>query len=104
MKLYTIYDPDSQTYLTRGINPGLDELNSNTRFFNTRSEAKRHLENRRYGLDTTVLQNELAFWLLEQVYETDRWHINVGYDEFMDACEKFNNLKVQCLVIGKCDG
>lgn len=101
MNLYTIYDPDSDLYLTRGLQPKLEEMGVNTRFFETQSEAMRHIENRRYKLDTTDLQNDLAFWLLENIHGTDRWHINVSLDEFRDACSQFKNLKVQKVCIEK---
>ena len=99
MKLYAIYDPDSDLYLTRGLQPKLEELGITTKFFKTRSEAMRHIESRRHNLDTTVLQNELAFWLLEQIHKTDRWHINVSLAEFMDACSQFRRLEVKAICL-----
>lgn len=99
MKLYTIYDPDSDLYLTRGLNPRLEKLGINTRFFKDRSEAMRHIENRRHELRTTVLQNELAFWLLENLHKKDRWHLNVSYSELMDACYQFNHLEARAICL-----
>lgn len=95
MILYAIYDPSSDLYLTRGFQPKLEEIGINTRFFETQSEAMRHIENRRYESDTTNLQNDLAFWLLENIHGTDRWHIDVSFDEFMDACSQFKKLRVR---------
>lgn len=95
MIFYAIYDPDSDLYLTTDFQPKLDELGVNTKLFTSQSEAMRRIGIRRHGLDTTVLQNDLAFWLLENIHEKDRWHINVSFDEFMDACNQFKNLRVE---------
>ena len=99
MTFYAIYDPDSDLYLTADLQPKLDKLGKNTQLFISRSEAERRIQIRRHGLDTTILQNDLAFWLLEKVYKKDIWSINVSFDEFMDACSQFKNLRVEELCL-----
>lgn len=96
MKLYVIKDIESGLYVTRGNVPRLDSLGVNTRLFSSQSEAMKTIEskiNPELGEDVTWLQNDLAWDLLEKVYEIDRWHINCGIEELKDAIEKFKNLK-----------
>lgn len=95
MKLYAIYDPESDLYVTRGIQPKLAELGVDTLFFKKQSEAMRRIEMRRFGLEHTCLQTDLAWWLLEKAKGTDRWHVNVGLDEYYDAADQFKNLRVE---------
>lgn len=94
MILYAIYDPESDLYVTRGIQPKLEELGIDTLFFKKRSEAMRRIEMRRFGLEHTCLQTDLAWWLLEKLHKKDRWHAEVEPEEFYDAVDQFKNLRV----------
>lgn len=95
--VYAIYDEDSDLFVTKG-QPRLEELGIHTLLFETKSEAMRRIESKpsfefRDCSKTTRLQNDLAWWLLEQLYKTDRWHIACSIEEFNDAVSQFNHLK-----------
>ena len=95
MALYAIYDEDSFLYVTSNIlTPELDNLGKHTLLFTSPKEAWRRIRSKERGLDYTKLQTELAFWLLEKVYNTPRWDLNVSHDEWMDAVSQFQNLTV----------
>lgn len=97
--VYAIYDKNSNLFVTNHRNNQLDKLGTNTMFFESQSEAMRFIEYKPcfefsdLGKNT-VLQDNLAWWLLEKVYNTDRWHIDCGIKEFDDAASQFKNLKV----------
>lgn len=97
--VYVIQDPESGLFVTRAnIQRRLDELGPSTQLFKNKSDAIRVIEER-YGSnclrdDTpTILQNELAWDLLEKVYNQPRWYIAVLNDEYQDAINQFKNLK-----------
>lgn len=95
MTLYAIKDLESGLYVSHRTPRRLVELGPEAKFFSSRSDAMRLIENRIHPLiPTTDLQNDLAWDLLEKLYATDRWHINCDKDEYHDAVNQFKNLKV----------
>jgi hypothetical protein len=97
--VYAILDNDSGLFVTKHQNSQLGELGIDTKFFETKSEAMRAIEAKPYFefndvSKNTRLQNDLAWWLLEKLYKTDRWHIDCSIKEFNDAVDNFKNLKV----------
>ena len=101
--VYAIYDKESGLYVTRGLTPKLDELGICTRFFNTKSDAMRFIEAPMAieisNNQPTQLQNNLAWWLLEKMYEKERWFIDCDLRQYKDALTHFNNLKVVSITI-----
>lgn len=96
--LYAIIDLESKWFVTRDMHSKLDELGSNTKFFESKSEAMRFIE-KPIEIDLgvnqpTMLQNNLAWWLLEKVYKKDRWFINCSKQELNDALNNVSRLKV----------
>lgn len=93
--VYAIKDFDSDLFLTgnRLYISCLKELSAETRFFNTRTEAMKFIEDRFRDDSNTLLQNQLAWWLLEKIHGKDRWHIECSLKEYQDACNQFKNLK-----------
>lgn len=86
--VYAIRDLDSDLFITRELyHFGLDYLGVNTRFFKTKKEADTFKKER-------DCKNELAWWLLEKVYNKDRWHIDCGLKEYQDARNSFPRLAV----------
>lgn len=96
--VYAILDKDSELFVTNHQHSQLDKLGINTKFFETKSDAMRFIEYKpRFEFSDiakhTVLQDNLAWWLLERLYKTDRWHINCGIKELNDAIDNFKHLK-----------
>lgn len=96
--VYVIQDSESGLFVTRGnIQRRLDELGPSTQLFENKSDAMRVIEEKpRYDCDDetpTILQNELAWDLLEKVYNKPRWYIDILNDEYQDAINQFKNLK-----------
>ena len=100
--VFAIKDFDSDLFLTRNkiYTSCLKELSAETRFFNTRAEAMKFIEDRFRDGGNTLLQNQLAWWLLEKIYGKDRWHIECSLKEYQDACDQFKNLKVVPIILG----
>ena len=96
--LYAIIDLESKWFVTKDMHSKLDELGSNTKFFERKSEAMRFIEQPveiDLGINQpTRLQNDLAWWLLEKIYGKDRWHVNCSKQEFEDAVNNISRLKV----------
>lgn len=97
--VYAILDESSGLFVTRHLASRLDKLGVDTALFNSKSDAMRVVEAKpHYEFSdvskNTRLQNELAWWLLEKLYKTDRWHIDCSIKEFNDAVDNFKNLKV----------
>lgn len=97
--VYAILDDDSGLFVTKHVASRLDKLGVDTALFNSKSDAMRAIEAKPYYefsdvSENTRLQNELAWWLLEKLYKTDRWHIDCNIKEFNDAVDNFKNLKV----------
>ena len=97
--VYAILDDDSGLFVTKHVASRLDELGVDTALFNSKSDAMRAIEAKPYFefsdvSKNTRLQNELAWWLLEKLYKTDRWHIDCSIKEFNDAVDNFKHLKV----------
>lgn len=96
--VYAIIDLESKWFVTKDTLPKLDELGINTRLFNSKSDAMRFIEqpiNFDLGIhQPTMLQNNLAWWLLEKIYNKDRWFINCSNKEFNDALNNVSRLKV----------
>jgi hypothetical protein len=102
MILYAIKDIESGLYVTRGFSHGLEKLGSSTLFFETRSDAMRLIEAKLgHDIEYTSLQAELAWNLLEMVYDISRWSINCSKEELQDAIDQFKNLKVVKLWLGE---
>lgn len=96
--VYAILDKDSGLFVTRGIHSGLDKLGSATLLFDTEHGAYK-FKNRPVAkgftvIETTILRNNLTWWLLEKLYKMDRWHINCGLNEYTDAYRQFCHLRV----------
>lgn len=96
--VYAILDKDSGLFVTKHQHSQLSELGIDTKFFETKSDAMRFIEYKPCFefsdiAKNTVLQDNLAWWLLERLYKTDRWHINCGIKEFDDAIDNFKHLK-----------
>lgn len=92
--VYAIIDKESGLYVTRGLFPNLEILGENTRLFRSKVDAMQYVEARHPHDKITILQNNLAWRLLEGIHGVDRWHINCTLDEYMDAARQFKNLKV----------
>lgn len=94
--VYAILDEDSGLFLAghRLYTSFLKELSAETRFFNTRAEAMKFVEDRFRDDSNTLLQNQLAWWLLEKIYGKDKWHIECSLKEYQDALDNFKHLKV----------
>lgn len=95
--VYAILDKDSELFVTNHQHSKLDKLGINTKFFETKYDAMRFLTYKPCFefsdiAKNTVLQDNLAWWLLERLYKTDRWHINCGIKEFDDAIDNFKHL------------
>lgn len=94
MILYAIVDKESGLLVTRQNR--LDELGAETKLFKNRTDAMRYIENpinKDLG-PITILQNDLAWDLLEKLHNKDRWHIDCSMAEYKDAISQFKNLKV----------
>lgn len=96
-RVYVIQDLESGLYVTRGqLQRRLDELGVNTQFFENQSDAMRVIEERPCDdcddSVATVLQNDLAWDLLEKLYNQSRWHLDVSGAEYKDAISQFTNL------------
>lgn len=97
--VYAILDNDSGLFVTKHQKSQLGELGSDTKFFKTKYDAMRFLTHNpcfefRDIAKNTELQNNLAWWLLEKLYKTDRWHINCSPKEFTDAIDNFKHLLI----------
>lgn len=104
MKLYAIKDKESGLYVSRRNPKRLVEFGPDIELYSTRASAMRRVEERLgHDIDTTVLQNELAWDLLEKVYEKDRWHINCSLSELEDALAQFKNLRVASICLDEAD-
>lgn len=94
MKIWAIYDSDSELYISRRTPHRLIELGPDIAMYSCQSDAMRAIESKLgHDIDYTSLQIELAWDLLEKVYEKDRWHIDCSYSELQDAISQFKNLK-----------
>lgn len=103
-RVYAIQDSESGLFVTRPrLNYRLEELGTHTLFFEKASDAMRTIENTpsfEFRKDcNTVLQNDLAWDLLEKIHGKDRWHLNVLKAEFQDAVEQFKHLKVKEIIL-----
>lgn len=96
--VYAIVDKDSGLFVTRGIHSRLDKLGGDTLLFDTKHDAykfKNRSVAKGFGvIDTTILRNNLTWWLLEKLYKTDRWHIACSIKEYTDAYRQFCHLRV----------
>lgn len=102
MKIYAIKDLESGLYVSRRTPHRLVEFGTDMAMFSKRSQAMRLIEDKLgYDIDTTSLQNDLAWDLLEKVYKTSRWHINCSSQELQDALDQFKNIKVIELCLEK---
>ena len=94
MILYAIVDPESGLFVTRQNR--LKEFGTDTKLFKTRTEAMRFIEapiDKEFKSTWTLLQNDLAWDLLEKLYNKDRWHIDCSFQEVKDARNQFLKLK-----------
>lgn len=102
MKLYVIKDLESGLYVSRRTPYRLVEFGTDMQMFSTRAQAMRLVEETLgHDIEITHLQNDLAWDLLEKIYETDRWHINCTNQELQDCIDKFKDLKVVELCLEK---
>lgn len=102
MKIYAIKDLESGLYVSRRTPHRLVEFGTDMAMFSKRSQAMRLIEDKLgHDIDTTSLQNDLAWDLLEKVYKTDRWNIACTNQELQDALDQFKNIKVIELCLEK---
>lgn len=76
VKCYIIKNIKSGYFYT---NQGhFEELGSNTKLYKSYRDAYKQLEG---------AKNNQAWDVLESVYDTDRWHIDIGMDEYGNVLE-----------------
>ena len=94
MKAYVIKDLNSGLYYdkkTKFVEP----MSINTKLFKGKSEAV-------LFACLQILDEDLAWRLLEKVYEKERWEIDCSKDEFRDAIRAFNLTVVPVEVVEVC--
>lgn len=94
MKAYVIKDLNSGLYYdkkTKFVEP----MSINTKLFKGKSEAV-------LFACLQILDEDLAWRLLEKVYEKERWEIDCSKDEFRDAVRAFNLTVVPVEVVEVC--
>lgn len=102
MKIYAIKDLESGLYISRRTPHRLVEFGTDMAMFSKRSQAMRLVEDKLgHDIDTTSLQNDLAWDLLEKVYGVYRWCIACSKQELQDALDQFKNIKVIELCLEK---
>lgn len=89
MRIYAIKDLNTDLFVTdRNL---LAPLGALTRFFESRHNAERAMsDSYDIGFDTNPILDDLAWNLLENKYQMDRWHINVSHREYREAMESFD--------------
>jgi hypothetical protein len=93
-RVYVIKDLESGLYVSKRNPRRLVEFGTDMAMFSQMSQAMRLIEVKLgHNIDTTSLQNDLAWDLLEKVYGVDRWHIDCSSQELHDALDQFKNLK-----------
>ena len=94
MKAYAIKDLNSGLYYdkkTKFVEP----MSINTQLFASKNEAV-------LFACLQILDEDLAWRLLEKVYEKERWELNCSKDEFSDAVKAFNLMVVPVEVVEVC--
>ena len=76
VKCYVIKNKKSEYFMTNGYH--FEELGNRTKFFKEYRDAYKELE---------IARNNQVWDLLEQIYNTDRFHIDVKLDEFENVAE-----------------
>lgn len=94
MKAYVIKDLNSGLYYdkkTKFVEP----MSINTKLFKGKNEAI-------LFACLQILDEDLAWRLLEKVYEKERWEIDCSKDEFRDAVRAFRLTVVPVEVVEAC--
>lgn len=76
VKCYVIKNKKSEYFMTNGYH--FEELSNRTKFFKEYRDAYKELE---------IAKNNQVWDLLEQIYNTDRFHIDIKLDEFKNVAE-----------------
>ena len=94
MKAYVIKDLNSGLYYdkkTKFVEP----MSINTQLFASKNEAV-------LFACLQILDEDLAWRLLEKVHEKERWELDCSKDEFRDAVKAFRLTVVPVEVVEKC--
>lgn len=94
MKAYVIKDLNSGLYYdkkTKFVEP----MSINTQLFASKNEAV-------LFACLQILDEDLAWRLLEKVHEKERWELDCSKDEFNDAVKAFNLMVVPVEVVEAC--
>ena len=94
MKAYVIKDLNSGLYYdkkTKFVEP----MSINTQLFASKNEAV-------LFACLQILDEDLAWRLLEKVHEKERWELDCSKDEFRDAVKAFNLTVIPIEVIEVC--
>lgn len=94
MKAYVIKDLNSGLYYdnkTKFVEP----MSVNTQLFASKNEAV-------LFACLQILDEDLAWRLLEKVHEKERWELDCSKDEFNDAVRAFNLMVVPVEVVEVC--
>ena len=94
MKAYVIKDLNSGLYYdkkTKFVEP----MSINTQLFASKNEAV-------LFACLQILDEDLAWRLLEKVHEKERWELDCSKDEFRDAVKAFNLTVIPVEVIEVC--
>lgn len=76
VKCYVIKNKKSKYYMTNGYH--FEELSHRTKFFKEYKDAYKELG---------IAKNNQVWDLLEQIYNTDRFHIDINMDEYDNVAE-----------------
>ena len=94
MKAYVIKDLNSGLYYdkkTKFVEP----MSVNTQLFASKNEAV-------LFACLQILDEDLAWRLLEKVHEKERWELDCSKDEFRDAVKAFNLTVIPVEVVEAC--
>jgi len=94
LKAYVIKDLNSGLYYD-GDTKFVEPMSISTTLFRTKNDAV-------LFVCMQVLDEDLAWRLLEKVYEKERWEIDCSKDEFRDATNAFTLTVVPVEVIEVC--
>ena len=94
MQAYVIQDLNSGLYYDKKTK-FVESMSINTQLFASKNEAV-------LFACLQILDEDLAWRLLEKVHEKERWEIDCSKDEFRDAVKAFNLTVIPVEVIEVC--